>query len=380
MRRLCAAFAIVGVSLLAASCGGGGGDNSSPSSPAQAYRVSGNVTGLHGVKLTLMLNGASPLTISQDGPFAFPAPVTGGVAYTVSATANSAWTACTITNGTGSPAADVTSVVVACGAAHFSTTVVTSSNGSTWGVASDHIGNVYYSLSSVLGISSVGRFSPDGNSTFIFGESEWQFRPVGIATDQNLNVYVADTAYTDIRMFTPGGVESHVGSGLNKPYGVGVDKAGNVFVADTGNNAIKKIASDGTITTEGSGFNAPQDVKSDDAGNLYVADTGNNAVKKITPNGTITSLGSGFSAPYSVAVDKSGSVFVADYGNNALKIIAPDGSMLLTATNYTIEGNPPSPHTFELPSGVWLEDSGSLLITTGILSLYGEVLRLTPQN
>jgi hypothetical protein len=75
---------------------------------------------------------------------------------------------------------------------------------------------------------------------------------------------VADSSNNLIRKITPGGVVSTLagsfslggyanGTGeaarFNYPIGVAVDNNGNVYVADSNNKIIRKITSDGQVTT-----------------------------------------------------------------------------------------------------------------------------------
>ncbi|HWX02219.1 hypothetical protein [Collimonas sp.] len=349
---------------------GCGGDGTSPP-PPQSYRVSGTVSGLHGVMLTLFNNGVDAITIKSDGSFAFPMPVQGGASYTVSATANSAWTTCTVTNGSGSPAADVTTVAVTCGAAQKNGNIVRANLGGPWGVAVDYADSIYFTSKSTTCIGFVAKMRPDGASYSTLG-GQWQCRPAGVAVDAAGNVYVADLPSNAIKIVTPGNAITPVGSGFNGPYGVTVDNAGNVYVADTGNNAIKRIAVGGTITTLGSGFNAPRDVKVDSIGNVYVADTGNNAIKEIAADGTIKTLGSGFSGPEGLAIDAAGVVYVADTGNNVVKSIAPDGTVSILSTGIQF-GQTVIPY-YGL-SGIALDSNGSLIASDA--NNLGEIIRLT---
>jgi uncharacterized protein (TIGR03437 family) len=81
--------------------------------------------------------------------------------------------------------------------------------------------------------------------------------------------------------------------------GIAVDDNGNIFVSDTGNNLIRQVTSNGTIYTiagnatagfAGDGGPAlsaqiasPGGIFLDGAGALYFADTGNNRVRRLSP-------------------------------------------------------------------------------------------------
>ena len=83
------------------------------------------------------------------------------------------------------------------------------------------------------------------------GTGDGQFNaPLGVATDGNGNVYVADTNNNRIQKFTSTGTFlttwgsfSYSGNGqFNGPFGVATDGNGNVYVADEGNSRIQKFA------------------------------------------------------------------------------------------------------------------------------------------
>jgi NHL repeat len=144
--------------------------------------------------------------------------------------------------------------------------------------------------------------------------------PLGIATDSAGNVYVADNASHTIRKITPAGeVSTFAGTAGNPgsadgtgaaarfdfPVGLATDNADDVYVADTGNNTIRKITPAGVVSTlagtagysgsaDGTGgaarFYVPYGITVDNAGNVYVADNFNCAIRGITPNGEVSTI------------------------------------------------------------------------------------------
>jgi hypothetical protein len=89
-----------------------------------AFSVSGTVTGLTGT-VVFTNNGADPITMNADGPFTFNTKVASGAPYAVKVTTHPAGKYCGVTNGTGTiGAADVTNVVLSCGAMPYATGVL----------------------------------------------------------------------------------------------------------------------------------------------------------------------------------------------------------------------------------------------------------------
>ena len=155
---------------------------------------------------------------------------------------------------------------------------------------------------------------------------------------------------------------------LDNPVGVAVDDAGNLFIADAGNSCIREIdsyygiittvAGNGSVGFSGDGgpagnasFDNPVGVAVDDAGDLFIADAGNNRIRKVDSNGIITTVagngsagfsGDGGSAtnaacsyPVGVAVDDVGDLFIADAGNNRIREVDSNGTINTVAGNGT---------------------------------------------
>ena len=142
------------------------------------------------------------------------------------------------------------------------------------------------------------------------GSSASFFLPGGIAQDSLGNLYVADTYNNMIRKILPGGLvttfagQTSRGSANGKgaeasfshPVGISTDQQGNLLVADMGNNRIRRITPDGMVSNfAGSGnrgsangrdttasFYRPYGVAVDKKGNVYVADYLNNQIRKIS--------------------------------------------------------------------------------------------------
>lgn len=187
------------------------------------------------------------------------------------------------------------------------------------GVAVDGAGNVYVADTEndkVWKIDAKGNMRTlAGSGVKGYGDGNGAVarfdKPTGVAVDGAGNVYVADSGNNMIRLIAPGGVvTTFAGTGefsakdgpaaeasFSNPIGVAVDDEGNVYVADRANRKIRLITPDRLVKTlAGSGqsgrgdgnapsasFAMPTGVAVDAADNVYVADQANNRIRKITP-------------------------------------------------------------------------------------------------
>lgn len=208
---------------------------------------------------------------------------------------------------------------------------------------------------------------------------------------------------------------SSVGSGstaarLSSPYGIHVDSSGRLWVADSNNNRVLMFEGASTlglgptadlvlgqpnftVVTAGntaSKLSSPQTVFVDDSDNLWVADFGNSRVLKFPNVSTLTNgaaatvaLGqpdlttntAGTSAvkmnsPVGVTVDDEGRLWISDNGNqrvlrydnaDALASGAP-ANAVLGQPDFTSNGSNSTAQTFNGPSGLVVDPSGTLYV------------------
>jgi N-acetylneuraminic acid mutarotase len=93
---------------------GGGAVHSLPG--VTTFSVGGTVSGLSGT-VVLQDNGGDNLPISSNGPFTFRTPVADGATYSVTVATQPSSQSCVISNGAGTVAGTVSSVLVTCNAA-----------------------------------------------------------------------------------------------------------------------------------------------------------------------------------------------------------------------------------------------------------------------
>ncbi|HWJ27785.1 MAG TPA: hypothetical protein VNS32_14665, partial [Flavisolibacter sp.] len=219
-------------------------------------------------------------------------------------------------------------------------------------------------------ISSTGVVSTLAGKAAITGHADGTgtaatfYYPVGVATDSDGNIYVADAGNNLIRKISPAGevitlagnatISGHddgagTAASFNYPTGVAVSADGNIYVADRDNSLIRKITATGTVSTlagqamvtghsdgtgSGATFNRATGMGVGNDGYVYVADASNQLVRRIDPSGVAqtlagralipgsadgTSINASFYAPSGIVVDGSGNIYIADKVNNLIR-------------------------------------------------------------
>ncbi len=171
------------------------------------------------------------------------------------------------------------------------------------------------------------------------------------------------------------------------PIGIAVDQQGDIYVAEEANTRIQKLSSLGQPLTHwgspGSGpgqFNVPYDLALDASGNVYVSEPGplapgNNRIQKFSPTGAPLARwgGSGagpgqFNNPTGLTVDSKGDVFVVDSGNNRLEEFSSTGQYVAQWKGPELPETDPingSVTGFTFTSKVAVDDRGNLYVSLG---------------
>lgn len=178
------------------ACGGGGGDSPPPPPPPPptagfAFSVGGTVVGLTGTGLVLALNGAGNLTINANGAFTFANPLNDGAAYTVTVVTQPSGPSqvCTISGGTGTVAANVTSVSVACAVAGRFAYVANNGLNNIESVSAYSINRTTGLLTAVAGSPFAAGHTPISLAVRPDGKFLYVVDPVGMPMNGALSVY-----------------------------------------------------------------------------------------------------------------------------------------------------------------------------------------------
>ena len=208
------------------------------------------------------------------------------------------------------------------------------------------------------------------NQTDDFGEFE---SPIGIAPGSSGEILVADSALARIvRLDTDGNPLGSFGRELlQRPTGLARNPAtGEIYVADTAEHDIKVFTGDGRFIrklgrrgTAPGEFNAPTHLAFAN-GNLYVTDTLNNRVQVLSADGQpVHSIGQrglyvgNFTRPKGVTADTKGNVYVVESYYDHLLIFDAAGQFLLP-----IGGTGSAIGEFYLPAGTWTDARGRVYV------------------
>ena len=264
--------------------------------------------------------------------------------------------------------------------------------GDPFALAIDAQGTLYVADAGDTG--RVRKIDPDGAVTTLPGSFD---TPSGLALDRAGNLFVAETGANAIRKISPTGVVTTIaGDGtagyrdgaaaqarFNGPIGVAADDQGNVYVADSYNDRLRVISPDGQVRTlaggeapgfaDGQGasaaFDTPTGIALDRHGRLLVADSGNDAIRQVKPDGSVSTLaktdpndGAGLlQGATGLASTWDGFVYIASYRRGRIVEMSPAGALrVLAGSGSAIDGNATLP--LAGPAGLAIDRSGALYV------------------
>jgi DNA-binding beta-propeller fold protein YncE len=208
-------------------------------------------------------------------------------------------------------------------------------------------------------------------------------KPLGLATDDLCNLYVADGTLRRVAIYDRdgqfllalGGMDwfdrlSHVavsGDG-SRVYAVDTGGVGSeshwirVFDTETGRH-LRDIGSRGQGEAE---FNLPRDITIGPGGTIYVVDGGNFRVQILSAEGAfirqVGSLGrmyGQFARPKGIAVDADGNIYVSDAAHGNFQIFDEQGALLLFVGS---RSETDGPAAYMLPAGIDVDDDGRVYV------------------
>jgi DNA-binding beta-propeller fold protein YncE len=177
---------------------------------------------------------------------------------------------------------------------------------------------------------------------------EWQMpdwhkgKPVGLTVGPDGNVYIADTHYHRVMVYSPAGELvsewGELGTGPGQfvfPTDVAFDDQGRVFVSEYGDNdRVQVFDGEGAFLFQFGRFgqgegelSRPQSLLID-GDVIYITDSCNHRISVFRTDGTFVrnmgGIGSGpgeFRYPWGLDMDAAGNLIVAEFGNNRVQLI-----------------------------------------------------------
>ena len=216
--------------------------------------------------------------------------------------------------------------------------------------------------------------------------------PVGVAFDDGLRLYVADSVRAKVFVFDAQGAylfsieKTHDGF-LKRPTGLAFDSEKEVlYVADTLSHEVDAFNKKGSFLfsfgergTRKGQFNFPTYIFRSDSGNLYVTDSMNFRIQIFDPSGNFVSLfghhgdGSGdFAVPKGIASGRERVIYVVDSLFDAVQLFDERGEFLLA-----VGGRGTDPGEFWLPSGIFLDDRNGMLYVCDTFNQRVQVFRIS---
>jgi len=208
-------------------------------------------------------------------------------------------------------------------------------------------------------------------------------KPLGVATDRECNLYVADATLGQVVVYDRAGTHLRSLGGqrwFERLSHVAVTADGaSVFAVDTGGvgNAAHRIRvfdgrsgahlrDIGSRGRDAGQLNLPRDIALGADGAVYVVDGGNFRVQVFSQAGEplreIGELGrlyGQFARPKGLALDAAGNVYVSDTSHGNFQIFDTEGNLLLFVG---ARSETPGPASYMLPGGIDVDEDGRVYL------------------
>jgi sugar lactone lactonase YvrE len=356
-------LAVASLCAALAACGG------QTPTPTPNYTVGGQLTGTPAASVVLLNNGADPLTLDAVGSFTFPHPIMGFINYSVTIQTQPAWQTCTVSDGTGAIAENITDVDVDCStldagapatiAAAAGFNVAPTTAAALTGVATDGNGNDFAVDSSAGSVYEITGATVTSLGTTT-GAALANSGSVVAYSKASSALYVGNPAsHTIVKFTASGGTYVNAGAvitGVTNATGIAVDASGNIYVVDAGTGgstgSLKEYSPSGgliaTLATASASTFVPVGVAVDASGNVYATDLTHGEIFKISGGTATVFAGSAttplvgtttegvdgigaaatFNAPTSISVDTLGNLYVLDSGSGDIRQVSPAASVV----------------------------------------------------
>lgn len=224
--------------------------------------------------------------------------------------------------------------------------------------------------------------------------------PLGVAIDDEANIYVADSGAKQIVVYNATGhfLRRIGGPGdLSRPSDVAVTlDGGRIYVVDSGgitSDRHQVVMYDregellGNFGVRGQGegeFNLPVSLAVAPNGQVYVLDSGNFRVQVFDADGgyvrAFGQLGRGFgdfARPRGIAIDADGNVYVTDAAFRNFQIFTADGQLLMWIGGETMNDEPGG---YVLPSGIAVDETFRVYVVDQLFRKVDIIRRLSEKE
>ncbi|HWQ04816.1 MAG TPA: glycosyltransferase 87 family protein [Longilinea sp.] len=172
--------------------------------------------------------------------------------------------------------------------------------------------------------------------------------PLGLAVDQNGQIYVTDRGNQQVIQFSAAGKIMTTWSGDDtgqtpfvEPSDIAIDaESGNIWILDAGNGWIYTLGTDGKMVAAINGANlqmySPRGLAISPGGDIFVADTGMGRIQRLDQQGNRIAVWGEpgtkpdqFLEPTGIAI-QGNDLFIADANNQCIKHYTLDGKLIGT--------------------------------------------------
>jgi hypothetical protein len=329
-------FALVG-------CGGGGGGSTAP----VTYTIGGTVSGLTGT-LVLQNNGGDNLSLTTNGSFTFSKALSSGAAYAAAVLTQPSGEICTVSSGSGTASAKVTTVSVQCIVPWTGTKQMGAVGADTQALsdATDASGNVYvvgYTTGGLDGNTLIGtsdvfltKYNSSGVKQYTkqLGVAGVDTYGYSVATDASGNVYAVG--------YTTGGLDGNLQTGTNDLFVTKYDSSGvKQFTRQLGvagvNTYAYSVATDasGNVYVAGQTFGGLDGNTLTGTSDVFLTKYNSSGVKQYTQQLGVVGADT---YSYWAATDASGNVYVSGTTTGGLDGNSLMGTSDVFVTKYNSSG------------------------------------------